>query len=99
MSDTRILVFLKPSKSGTHRWDVAGYGNCYFWSNNPEELQGLRKMAKSAIDVRTSWEAAHSLTDRRQRAEALWPFLWNYNLSCYSQTKAALQESGAVAGD
>jgi hypothetical protein len=98
-TDTRILVFLKPAKSGTQRWDVAGFGNCYFWTHDPGELDSLRAMAVSALDLRRSWEAARDLPDTRQRIEALWPYLWNHNGSCYNQTKAVLREAGSVAGD
>jgi len=46
--NTRILVFLKPSK-GVSTWEVAGFGNCYFWSHDPDKLEPLRSMAASAL--------------------------------------------------
>jgi hypothetical protein len=95
--DTRILVFLKPAKNGT--WDVAGFGNCYFWSHNPGKLDSLRAMGVSALNLRRSWETARGLRDQRQRVEALWPFLWSHNGSCLKQTKAALRDAGSIAGD
>jgi hypothetical protein len=104
-SNTRILVFLKPQPEahaeGQERphWVVAGYGNCYFWSHDPSNLESLRVMAKKALALRTSWETARQLAYEQQRAEALWPYLWNYNHSCYKQTETALQGLGAVAGD
>jgi hypothetical protein len=96
---TRILVFLKPAKARIHGWDVAGFGNCYFWSHDPGKPDSLRAMAVSALDLRRSWEAARGLSDNRQRVEALWPYLWNHNGSCYKQTEAVLREAGSVAGD
>jgi hypothetical protein len=104
-SGTRILVFLKPASAVPANWQllgqwaVAGFGNCYFWSHDPGNLDSLREKAKQALTLRTSWEAARNLPDRKQRAEALWPYLWNDNRSCYRQTEAALQEIGTVAGD
>jgi hypothetical protein len=104
-SSSRILVFLKPASTVPGNWQrfgpwaVAGFGNCYFWNHDPYKLGPLREMAKKALDLRTSWEAARNLPDKRQRAEALWPYLWDYNGSCYKQTEAALHEIGAVAGD
>ena len=104
-SSTRILVFLKPASSVPANWQrfgqwtVAGFGNCYFWSHDPANVDSLRAMAKKALALRKSWDAARNLPDKQQRAEALWPYLWNYNQSCYKQTEAALQEIGAIAGD
>ena len=104
-SNTRILVFLKPDPvalaDGQERphWVVAGHGNCYFWSHDPSNLESLRAMAKKALALRTSWETARQLAYKQQSAEALWPYLWNYNHSCYKQTETALQGLGAVAGD
>lgn len=97
--DTRILVFLKPSKAGSSAWEVAGSGNCYFWSHDSGKLSDLRAKAKRALDLRESWEAAYELPDERQRVEALWPFLWSHDGSCFQRTKAVLQEIGPGAGD
>jgi hypothetical protein len=104
-SSTRILVFLKPASTIPGNWQrygqwaVAGFGNCYFWSHDPDKLDPLREMAKKALALRNSWETARNLPDKWQRTEALWPYLWDYSGSCYKQTEAALQEIGAVAGD
>ena len=103
--ETRILVFLKPASAaaiGSQKlgdWAVAGNGNCYFWSHDASQVASLQRMATGALDLRRSWEAARDLPDERQRAEALWPYLWNYNYSCYRQTEAALQSIGPAAGD
>lgn len=103
--ETRILVFLKPASAvaiGSQKlgdWAVAGNGNCYFWSHDASQLASLRRMATSALNLRRSWEAARDIPDERRRAEALWPYLWNYNGSCYRQTEAALQSIGPAAGD
>ena len=98
-SNTRILVFLKPSKNAYQTWEVAGLGNCYFWSHDPHQLAPLREMARRALDLRASWNAAHDLTDERQRVEALWPYLWNYNGACQKKTLSALKAAGPAAGD
>ena len=71
-AETRILVFLRPAKQDPRHWEVAGFGNCYFWSHDPLKLDSLLAMAVSALDLRRSWEAARSLPDVRQRVEALW---------------------------
>src|ERR1035437_652600 len=104
-SNTRILVFLKPASAVPANWQqlglwaIAGFGKCYFWGHDPGHMDSLREKAKQALTLRSSWEAARNLPDRKQRAEALWPYLWNYNHSCYRQTEASLQEIGTVAGD
>jgi hypothetical protein len=104
-SSTRILVFLKPASTVPPdwqrfgQWTVAGVGKCYFWSHDPDNLDSLRDKAKQALALRSSWRAARALPDKQQRAAALWPYLWNYNGSCYRQTEAALQEIGTAAGD
>ena len=92
----RILVFLKPAGSG---WAVAGAGNCYFWSDDPNKLNSLRQMAKEALDLRAAWNAARNLPNERERVKALWPFLWGYRGSCYHQTLPILHEIGPVAGE
>jgi len=98
-NNTRILVFLKPAEIQSLGWDVAGPGNCYCWSHDPGNLDSLRAMALSALDLRRAWEAARDLPDERQRVEALWPYLWSPGFTCHQQTKAALRKIGAVAGD
>jgi hypothetical protein len=104
-NSTRILVFLKPASTVPPtwqrfgQWTVAGFGNCYFWSHDPGNLDALRAKAKQALALRSSWEAARTLPDKQQRAAALWPYLWDYGGSCYKQTEGALQEIGAIAGD
>jgi hypothetical protein len=92
--NTRILIFLK-----TPAGIVAGFGNCYFWSHDPAKLEPLRGMAASALALRRSWEAARDIPDERQRAAALWPFLWSHGRMCYHQTEAELQKIGPAAGD
>jgi len=98
-TDTRILVFLKPSRTGTNNWDVAGAGNCYFWSQDPGKLGDLCAEAKIALTLRKSWEVASSLPNERQRVEALWPYMWNNDGACFQQTKAVLRRIGSAAGD
>jgi len=104
---TRILVFLKPAGKtpgdanlkSSPNWAVAGFGNCYFWSHDPRKLDSLRSMAASALTLRRSWESARDIPDERQRAEALWPFLWSHNSTCYRRTEAELEKIGPIAGD
>jgi hypothetical protein len=103
--NTRILIFLKPAADAppggrlNDEWAVAGFGNCYFWSHEPGKLESLRSMANDALVLRRSWQAARDLPDKRQRVEALWPYLWDHNGCCYSQTEAELQKTGPIAGD
>jgi hypothetical protein len=95
--NTRILAFLKPAKSGG--WDVAGLGNCYFWTHDPNSLEPLQTMARRSLALRASWESARSVQDGPKRVEALWPFLWNYDRACYKKTMETLREIGPDAGD
>jgi hypothetical protein len=102
---TRILVFLKPATPTTRPrerlgdWQIAGLGNCFFWSHDPENLDSLRAMANSAIALRSAWEAARNLPDKEQRVVALWPYRWDKRRVVREKTQAALQEIGPVAGD
>ena len=104
-ANTRVLVFLKPAKDVPKQyarygdWAVAGYGNCYFYTHNPHDLTELRSLASSALTLRYSWEAARDIPDERRRVEALWPFLWDHNSSCFDATKAELVRIGPIAGD
>lgn len=104
-SNTRILIFLKPAAAAARgsekfgEWAIAGFGNCYFWSHDPDQISSLQSMAIGALALRQSWEAARDLPDERRRVEALWPYLWNDNRRCYSQTEAARLKIGPVAGD
>ena len=104
-TNTRILVFLKPAKDDRKQyarhgdWAIAGFGNCYFYTRNPLDLTELHQFAASALTLRHSWEAARDVPDERKRVEALWPFLWDHNGSCFDATKAELSKIGSVAGD
>jgi hypothetical protein len=91
-------VFLKSTK-GREDWQVAGFGNCYFWSHDPDNLDSLRAMASAALKLRKAWNDARDNVDVNRRVEALWPFLSDYNGSCRSQTMAELKLAGYVAGD
>lgn len=104
-ADTRILVFLKPAKDDLERhvrygdWVIAGLGNCYFYTQNPDDLTELHHFAASALALRHSWESARNIGDERKRVEALWPFLWDRDGSCFDATQAEFRKIGPVAGD
>ena len=104
-ADTRILVFLKPARGDQKReprygdWAIAGFGNCYFYTQNPKDLTEFHRFAASALALRHLWETARDIRDEAKRIEALWPFLWDHNGSCFEATVAELRKIGPAAGD
>jgi hypothetical protein len=103
----RILIFLKrasdpeASKAPAYGdWVVAGYGNCYFFSDGDPQKNGpLQTMAAGAVEFRRAWEAARDTADEQQRVEALWPFLWKKTNLTFERTKEELEKIGPAAGD
>src|SRR5262249_23468559 len=68
-ADTRILIFLKPADITRKQyvrygdWAIAGFGNCYFYTQNPRDLTELRSLAGDALELRHSWERARDIRD------------------------------------
>ncbi|MBN1919480.1 MAG: hypothetical protein JW889_16405 [Verrucomicrobia bacterium] len=98
-SDTRILLFLKRKEGDARTWEVAGYGYCFFWVDDPSNLDQLRREATTAVTLRTDWEEAAAIDDPRARVAALWPFLWNTGSTCFRVTLDEFAKAGEVAGD
>ena len=100
-SDTRILLLLRHKKDTPAAWEPTDFGYCFFWVQSPEQVTQLRKTAEQAVTLRRKWEDAANISDPRQRAETLWPFLSlkDYGTSFLEHTKSALQNMSPVSGD
>lgn len=100
-SNTKILMFLHHKKDSPAVWEPTYFGYCFFWVQDPQQVNQLRSTAKQAVILRLRWEKAATTPDSRRRVEALWPFLSmeEYGPNIREHTEAALQKIAPVSGD
>jgi len=94
--DTRILLFLKQNDN---RWEITQYGDCFFWTHDPNKVDELRTKAQQAVQLRKEWEEAREIPDQGRRVERLWPYLWDHGVSFLQHTQSELRKTGSVAGN
>ena len=94
--ETRILLFLKLHDN---KWEITQDKHCFFWVQDPDQVDELRVKAQQAVRLRRAWEEAREIPDEGRRVEMLWPYLWEHGVSFQWHTQAEMQKTGSVAGN
>jgi hypothetical protein len=96
--NTRILLFLRPDAKNPAAFEIADYGNAYFF-RNVVDIEQLESLAKSARAFHNKWKEARDLSDPDDRVRAMFPYLLHSARNCKRLTLEELVKLNPQSGD